>query len=77
MLDDGVALAGRHGAGAERVPGGFDVALDPLLDVLDVRVGVFEVVVDGLLVRVEPADVGRFAGLERHGPGTWMWMSSE
>jgi len=69
VLDDAVALARRHAARAKRVPGRLNVALDPLLDVLDVFLGVFEVFVQVLLVRGEPVDIGLLAGLEWHGPG--------
>lgn len=36
MLDDAVALARCHGAGAEGVPGSLAMALNPFLDVFDI-----------------------------------------
>ena len=41
MFGDGVPFARSHGACTQRVPGGFDMALDPFFDVGDVfgRVG--------------------------------------
>lgn len=38
MLDDIVALLGTHGGGAQGVPRGFSMALDPFLDVGDVLI---------------------------------------
>lgn len=46
MLHNRVAFAGRHGACAEGVPGGFDVTFDPFLDGGDVGRGVLEVFTD-------------------------------
>lgn len=58
VLDDAVALPGRHGAGSEAVPGGLDVALDPLLDRRDVLLAVLELLADVRLVGVEDLRAG-------------------
>lgn len=63
VLDDAVALLGRHGAGSQAVPGALDVALDPLLDGLDVLGAVLQLVADLLVVRVEVAGDGLLLGL--------------
>lgn len=63
VLDDAVALTRRHGAGAQAVPGALDVALDPLLDGLDVALVVLELLVAVHPVRVEAGDVTLLVGL--------------
>jgi len=77
VLDDAVALARGHAAGAKGVPGRLDVAFDPLLDVLDVLVGVLELLVVGFIVRVEPVDRGWLAFFERHAPASVLDPGSE
>lgn len=59
VFDDGVALLGGHGTGAERVPGRLDVSLDPFLNVRDVFRGVFQILAQVVLVAAE--NVGRWA----------------
>jgi hypothetical protein len=65
MLDDAVALLRSHGACSERMPGCFNVALDPFFDVLDVLLGVFEVFVEVALVAVDKAGFGGLGGFNR------------
>lgn len=71
VLDDAVALLGCHGAGSEAVPGGLDVALDPLLDGLDVLLAVLELLADVSLVGVEDLGTGLPVALgERRRPAS-------
>lgn len=72
MLDDGIAFLGSHRARAEGVPGGFDVALDPFFDVLDVSLAVFEVFVEVALVAVEETGFGWLGWLDGQGPGAML-----
>ena len=72
VLDDRVALLGRHAARAQRVPGRLHVALDPLLDVLEVLGAVLQVFAHALLVAVEHVGLWGFAGIDGHGPGACM-----
>lgn len=64
VLDDTIAFLRRHGAGTQAVPGALDVALDPLLDGLDILAAVLQLLANLLLVRVE---VGRDGLLLRFG----------
>lgn len=58
------------------MPGGLAVTFDPLDNVLDVFVAVFEVFADGGLVGVEPGDVLLAAGLEGLGPGAFETLAA-
>jgi hypothetical protein len=44
------------------------MALNPFLDVLDVPIGVFEVLIEVTLVAVKEANFGWLAGLDGHRP---------
>lgn len=68
MLDDRIAFLWRHRTGSKRVPGRLDVPLDPVLDLLDVLLGVFQVFVESLLVRIEEVRLRSLAGLKRQRP---------
>ena len=50
------------------MPGRLDVPLDPVLDLLDVLLGVFQVFVESLLVRIEEVRLRSLAGLKRQRP---------
>lgn len=68
MLDNGVALFGRHRACAKGVPGGLAVPLDPLLDAQEVLLALLEVLADVMHVRIQHIGFWSFAGSHRHGP---------
>lgn len=46
------------------------MAFNPFLDMRDVFLGVLEIVVHVALVAVEEVNLRRFAGLDRHRPGS-------
>jgi len=65
------------GTYTKRVPSGLDVALNPLLDVGNILLGVLEVLVDVLAVAVEHAWLWWLARLNWHRPRAVLDTSSE
>lgn len=84
MFDDAVAFLGRHGAGAQGVPGGLHVSCHPFLDVRDVLLGVLERLREGLDVAVQLTLVVEKIGLRnracsfhRNGPGAMLQVGRD
>jgi len=82
MLDNAVALFWSHGACTQTVPGGLAMALDPLLHMGDILLGVLEWLALCRLVAGDPVWLCSLAGLEGCGPtsvldvrGEMVWTS--